>query len=163
MKSPVLLNEFLSGAPRADCWRYDEGNEIVCAARGAAKNRIYLRAAVPAIALETDGDAFRFPPDVNQEVCDWCVFTIEGKRGYFVELKGSDFEHSLAQLSSTIGYMSRQYNIEPKKAFSVLNGAHPRNSRPGKANAKLRFKRKWPDVELHERTNGSKNTLDVVK
>ena len=92
-----------------------------------------------------------------------CVFTIDRHHGYFVKLKGSDFEHAVAQLKSTIGYMSRQYGIVPQKAFSVLSGAHPRNARPGKANVILQFKREWPQVELCERSNGDKRASDVVE
>ena len=163
MKNAVLLDEFISNAPQAKCTQYDIDNVIVCSAKGTAKNQFYLRAAVSSVALETDGDSFRFPPDRTQGVCDWCVFTIEGMRGYFVELKGSDFEHSVVQLRSTIGYMSKKYGIIPKKAFSVLSGAHPHNSRPGKARVKLQFKRDWPNVELCERSNGNKNAPETVE
>ena len=163
MKNSVSLDKFISGAPKAECWRYDRGSVIVCTAKGSAKNHFYLHAAVPAVALETDAESFRFPPDKAHGACDWCVFTTEGLRGYFVELKGSDFMHAVTQLSSTIDYMSRVYGIVPKRAFSVLSGAHPRNSRPGKANVKLRFSRKWPNVELCERSAGSNNISDVVE
>ena len=91
------------------------------------------------------------------------MFAINGHHGYFVELKGSDFEKSVAQLKSTIGYVSRQYGIVPKKAFPVLSGAHPCNSRPGKTNVKLQFMREWPNVELCERSNGDKRDSDVVE
>lgn len=163
IKSSVLLDDFISGAPKVNCWRYDEGNVIACKAKGEAKTLFHLHTAVPSVALETDGGSFRFPPDMALGACDWCVFTIDGHRGYFVELKGSDFEKSVAQLKSTIGYMSRQYGIIPKKAFSVLSGAHPRNSRPGKANVKLRFRREWPNVELCERSCGNERKSDVVE
>ena len=136
---------------------------IVCTAKGEAKNKFYLHAAAPSVTLETDGASFRFPPDRTLGACDWCVFTIDGHHGYFVELKGSDFEHAVAQLKSTIDYMSRQYGIVPKKAFPVLSGAHPRNAKPGKANVKLQFKREWPQVELCERSVGDKRDSDVVE
>ena len=163
MKSSTSLDKFISGAPKAICWKYGKGNWIECSAKGKAKNKFYMHAAVSAVALETDGNPYRFPPDTAQGVCDWCVFSTEGLRGYFVELKGSDFEHAVTQLRSTIGYMSRQYGVVPKKAFAVLKGAHPSNSRPGKANVKMRFHNEWPNVELCERSYGSKNASDAVE
>ena len=41
------------------------GNVIACTAKGEARNPFYLQAAVPSIALETDGGSFRFPPDMT--------------------------------------------------------------------------------------------------
>lgn len=162
MKYPVVLDQFISGAPKAQCCRYDTGDIIVCMAKGKARNLFYFRASVPAVALETDGASFRFPPNETQGVCDWCVFTVEGLRGYFVELKGSDFEHAVLQLSSTMYFMSRNYGIVPKKAFPVLSGSHPSNSRPGKANVKARFKRQWPGVELRECSSGNINKPEAL-
>ena len=157
MKHPVFLDQFISRAPKAQCYRYDAGDIIVCIAKGRAKNQFYFRASVPAVALETDTASFRFPPDETQGVCDWCLFTVMGLRGYFVELKGSDFEHAVLQLNSTMFFMRKNYGIVPQKAFSVLSGSHPSNSRPGKANIKMRFKQRWPGVELRECSSGNIN------
>lgn len=162
MKRNVFLDQFIHGAPEAPCCRYDRGDMVLCTAKGTAKNQFYFHAFVSAVALETDGDSFRFPPDKSQEACDWCVFTEEGLCGNFVELKGNDFTHAIAQLSSTMGYMSKHHGIVPKKAFAVLSGSHPRNSRPGKANVKVRFNRKWPGVELRECSSGNKNTPEAL-
>ncbi len=163
MKHTVFLDQFISSAPKAQCCQYDIGDMIVCTAKGKAKNQFYFHASVQAVALETDSDSFRFPPDEAQQVCDWCVFTKEGLRGFFVELKGSDFEHAVVQLSSTIGYMNSNYGIVPQKAFAVLSGSHPRNSRPGKANVKVKFKRDWPGVELRECSNGNRNRPEPLE
>ena len=47
--------------------------------------------------------------------------------------------------------------------ITVLSGTHPSNARPGKANAKTKFVKKFPDVVLCERSRGIANPEDVLK
>ena len=164
MKTERLLNAFLPGAPPAPCWRYDPGNTIVCTAKRAAKNKFSLRAQTVAVALETDGGTYRFPPiAAHQPVCDWCVFAQQSLNAYFVELKGSDFVHAVEQIERTLDYMARQYRLHPVKAFAVLKGAHPSNARPGKADAKAKFQKHHPGVALLERSPGQEKPTDLVE
>lgn len=162
MKTSVKLNAYLVGAPPAPCMHYDASDAIVCRATGAAKNRYSIRTKVDAIALETDDVRYRFPPNVAKDVCDWCVFTEKGLRGCFLELKGSDFVHALEQLKSTMSYMGATYYVQPQRAIAVLSGAHPSNARPGKANAKAKFKQQFPTVVLCERSSGQSNPDDIL-
>lgn len=163
MKRQLLLKDVFPSAPAAPCWGYDKTNTIVCVAKGAARNRFALPARTEAVALETDGGAFRFPPSNSEPVCDWCVFTREGLRAYYVELKGSNFKHAVEQIERTLEYMFRQYRLIPVKAFAVLKGAHPSNARPGKANMQLAFERRHPPVRLFERSPGQEKPEDVVE
>lgn len=163
MRRMATLDRYLSHSPPAPCCEYDANSIIVCAAKGQAKNKFSLTANTVAIALETDGASYRFPPDPAQPACDWCIFTKEGHRAFFVELKGSDFVHALEQLESTMKYMVRTFALVPKKAFAVLKGAHPSNARPGKANAKAKFKDRHPRVELCERSPGQAKPEDVIR
>lgn len=163
MKVARTLDAFFPKAPTAPCWIYDANDVIVCAAKGAAKNRFSLPAKVAAVALETDGGRYRFPPDSSSPVCDWCIFGKQSLNAYFVELKGSDFEHAVEQIERTLVYMVRQYRLHPVKAFAVLRGAHPSNARPGKANAKAKFKNRHPGVALLERSPGQEKPTDVVE
>lgn len=161
MKSNAALNRYLPNAPTASCWHYDANDVVVCAAKGAAKNSFSLRCAAAVVALETDGvGACRFPPQGN--ACDWCVFTETGLRGWFVELKGSDFRHALDQLRSTMAHMREKYSVIPTKAIVVLSGRHPSNALTGKANAKARFKSAFPKVSLLERSRGQAKSEDVI-
>jgi len=163
VKTPVRLNVYLRGAPAAPCSRYDANDTVVCIAKREAKNRFPLKCAVSAVALETDGEEYRFPPNEQQLVCDWCVFSEEGLRGCFIELKGSRYEHALDQLKSTMTYMSSRYSVVPQRAIVVLSGAHPANSRPGKASAKAKFKTAFPGVVLCERSRDQPKPDDVLK
>ena len=163
MKAAVSLRSYLRDAPPAQCTHYDAGDTVVCRAKGAARNNFPLLCSVSAVALETDGEAHRFPPDRNKEVCDWCVFAETRLHGCFIELKGSDFVHALEQLASTMTYMRMSYGIVPQRAIAVLSGAHPSNARPGKANAKAKFKRKFPDVIVCERSSGQAKPEDVLR
>ena len=163
MKKVDVLTSYLSGAPPAPCAHYDSGDTVVCRAKGAARNTFPLLCAVSAVAFETDGRPYRFLPDESKGVCDWCVFTEVGGRGCFVELKGSDYVHALDQLASTMLYMRMSYGINPQRAIAVLSGTHPSNARPGKANAKTKFVKKFPDVVLCERSRGIANPEDVLK
>lgn len=162
MRRPNTLNLYLCGAPPAPCWEYDADDTIVCTAKGKAKNKFALPTKTVAIALETDGLTDRFPPDASQLACDWCIFTKEGRRAFFVELKGSNFVHAVEQLESTMKYMVRTFALIPKKAFAVLKGTHPSNARPGKANIKTKFKNRHPGVELCERSPGQAKPKDIV-
>ena len=162
MIQEAILNKFLPDAPPAPCRLYDGGDTVMCVAKGKARNKFPLRTEVCAIAFQTDGEVYRFPPETNKGVCDWCVFTKEGRRGYFVELKGSNFTHAVEQLKSTIGHMRRMHGVSPQVAFAVLSGTHPANSRPGKANAKARFKNEFPNVDLRERSMGQARNDDIV-
>lgn len=162
MKSDAILNRYLRNAPAASCWHYDANDVVVCAARGVAKNRFSLRCETAVVALETDGVGdCRFPP--HGDVCDWCVFTETGLRGWFVELKGSDFNHALDQLRSTMAHMRGTYSVVPEKAIVVLSGRHPSNALTGKARAKARFKSAFPKVSLLERSCGQSRTEDVIR
>ena len=163
MKRTVCLSSYLSRAPAAPCLHYDAGDTVVCRAKGKARNSFPLPCDVSAIALETDGDPYRFPPDATKGVCDWCVFTETGLRGWFIELKGSRYEHAIDQLMSTMSYMQTSYGVEPKCAIAVLSGTHPSNARPGKANAKVKFARKFPDALLCERSSSKPHPGDIVK
>lgn len=165
MKTAMFLNAFLPDAPAASCWSYDAGNIIVCtakAAKGAAQNKFSMTAKVAAVALETDGKSHRFPPNSSLPVCDWCVFAQQSLNAYFVELKGSDFVHAVEQIERTLDYMARQYRLHPVKAFAVLSGAHPSNTRPGKANAKAKFLKRHPAVLLCERSPGQEKPEDII-
>lgn len=162
MKKPVKVNSYLVGAPPASCVRYDAGDTIVCKASGTAKNSYPVSCCVDAIALETDGSHYRFPPDPSQDVCDWCLFTETGHRGCFLELKGSDFNHAVDQLKSTMSHMRTTYGVRPQRAIAVLSGAHPSNARPDKAIAKAKFKAQFPEVDLCERSRGNPNPQDVL-
>ena len=162
MKTKATLNRYLLNAPAAPCLHYGAGDVVVCAAKGKSKNSFIVRCATPVVAFETDGQGnFRFPPQGN--VCDWCVFTETGLRGWFIELKGSDFDHAVNQLKSTMTHMRGKYSVAPKVAVVVLSGRHPSNARPGKANAKARFKSMFPDVPLLERSCGQTNSRDCVR
>lgn len=163
MRREETLDRYLCHSPPAPCWEHAAGDVIVCTAKGRAKNRFLLPAKTAAIALETDGDIYRFPPDTSQLACDWCIFTQKDHKAVFVELKGSDFVHAVEQIESTLKYMARTFALVPKKAFAVLKGAHPSNVRPGKANAKAKFKCRHPDVELCERSPGQAKSGDVVE
>ena len=162
MKAAGTLNAFLPTAPAAPCWRYKEKDIIVCAAKGAAKNKFALPTKVAAVALETDGSSNRFPPNSSSPVCDWCVFAAQSLNAYFVELKGSDFIHAVEQIERTLDYMVGRYRLHPVKAFAVLKGVHPSNARPGKANARDKFKRRHPGVALLERSPGQEKPEDVI-
>ena len=159
MRSVACLSSYLSGAPAASCLHHDPGDVVVCRAKGKARNTFPLLCGVSAIALETDGDPYRFPPDATKAVCDWCVFTEAGLRGWFIELKGSRYEHAIDQLMSTMSHMQISYGVEPKCAIAVLSA----NARPGKANAKVKFARKFPRTILCERSSGKPRPGDVVK
>ena len=163
MKRDDCLSSYLSRAPAAPCLHHDAGDTVVCRAKGKARNIFPLRCDVSAIALETDGDRYRFPPDTAKDVCDWCVFTETGLRGWFIELKGSRYEHAVDQLMSTMSYMQASYGIDPKCAIAVLSGSHPSNARPGKANAKAKFTRKFPEAILCERSSGQPRPEDIVR
>ena len=163
MRSVACLSSYLSGAPAASCLHHDPGDVVVCRAKGKARNTFPLLCGVSAIALETDGDPYRFPPDATKDVCDWCVFTETGFRGWFIELKGSRYEHAIDQLMSTMSHMQTSYGVEPKCAIAVLSGAHPSNARPGKANAKVKFARRFPETILCERSSGRSRPGDIVK
>ena len=84
-------------------------------------------------------------------------------RGWFIELKGSDFDHAVNQLKSTMTYVRGKYSVAPKVAVVVLSGRHPSNARPGKANAKARFKSMFSDVPLLERSCGRSRIEDVIR
>lgn len=163
MKKPALLSTYLPAAPSAPCLHYDAGDMVVCRAKGMARNSFPLLCNVTSIALETDGVRYRFPPDTTKGVCDWCVFSEVGHRGWFIELKGSRYEHALGQLMSTMSYMQASYGVVPKCAIAVLSGTHPSNARPGKANAKAKFAKRFPDVMLCERSRGKARPEDVLK
>lgn len=163
MKTSKFLSHFLAGAPCAECFHYDAGDTVVCRAKGMARNSFPLACAVSAVALETDGDPHRFPPDKTKAACDWCIFTECGFRGCFIELKGSNYLHALDQLASTMTYMHTEYGIDPRLAFVVLSGVHPSNARPGKANAKTRFAKRFPGVVLRERSSGKAKPEDVLR
>lgn len=163
MRHPNTLDLYLYGSPSAPCWEYDADDTVVCTAKGKAKNKFALPTKTVAIALETDEDTCRFPPDASQSACDWCIFTKEGRRAFFVELKGSNFVQAVEQLESTLSYMVRNFAVVPKKAFAVLKGAHPSNARSGKANAKVKFKNHHPDVELCERSPGQAKPKDIIR
>lgn len=161
MKSKVLLSEILQSAPSVPCLQYDVGDIATFSAHGAARNLFGLRVKNTAISLETDGACpHRFPPDITQLACDWCVFTVQSHRGYFIELKGSDYLHALNQLTSTMLHMKRTYSITPVKAFAVLSGSHPSNVSPGKANAKSKFQKKFGFLPDERRRRDS--VRDVV-
>lgn len=162
MKKVALLNEYLKSAPPAPCVAYDSNDTVICVAKGAAKNKFPLKCSVAAVALETDGSAYRFPPTQNLDACDWCVFSVEGHSGCFIELKGSDYTHALNQLKSTMRYMKSAYQVMPQRAIAVLSGAHPSNVAPGKANAQLKFKREFSQVKLCERSRGQAKPEDVL-
>ena len=163
MKRGDFLSSYLSSAPAAPCLHHDAGDTVVCRAKGKARNTFSLRCDVSAIALETDGNVYRFPPDTTKDVCDWCVFTEVGLRGWFIELKGSRYEHAIDQLMSTMSYMQTSYSVDPKCAIAVLSGSHPSNARPWKANAKVKFRRKFPATILCERSRGNPRPEDVVR
>ena len=163
MKTSGTLNSFLVGAPSADCCRFDAGDTVVCRAKGSARNSFPLSCAVPVVAFESDGNPYRFPPEKTKGACDWCVFTECGLRGCYIELKGSDYFHALEQLASTMTYMRAEYGVEPRLAFAVLSGVHPSNARPGKANAKAKFSRRFPGVVLRERSMGRSKPEDVLR
>ena len=163
MKRVVCLSSYLSRAPAAPCLYHDAGDMVVCRAKGKARNTFPLRCDVSAIALETDDEVYRFPPDKTKGVCDWCVFTETGLRGWFIELKGSRYEHAIDQLMSTMSYMQASYGVDPKYAIAVLSGTHPSNARPGKANAKVKFARRFPETILCERSSGKPRPEDVVR
>ena len=162
MRHGATLDRYLCNAPPAPCREYGAGSVVVCTAKGKAKNRFVMSAKTAAIAMETDGDTYRFPPDSSQLACDWCVFTKEGHKAFFVELKGSDFVHAVEQIESIMQYMVRTFALVPRKAFAVLNGRHPSNTRTGKANAKAKFKNRHPGVELCERSPGQAKPEDVI-
>lgn len=163
MKRVACLSSYLSGPPAASCLHYDAGDVVVCRAKGKARNAFPLLCGASAIALETDGDSYRFPPDATKDVCDWCVFTKTGLRGWFIELKGSRYGHAIDQLMSTMSYMQTSYGVEPKCAIAVLSGTHPSNARPGKANAKVKFARRFPATILCERSSGKPRPEDIVR
>ncbi|MEG2725368.1 MAG: hypothetical protein RR982_05915 [Kiritimatiellia bacterium] len=156
------LKCYLNRAPDAACTVYGNNEWIHCRAKGKSKNAFRIKTTVEAVALETDGD-FRFPPESEKSVCDWSVFTTKTFRGSYIELKGSDFNHAVEQLTSTIQYMKKEYNIVPVQAFIVISGSHLRNIQPSKANAKLKFAKTFPGVTLNERTFGNTNSSDVIQ
>lgn len=163
MKQTVHLNDYLPKSPPAPCMHYDGGETIQCSAKGTAKNSFPLFTSVASVALETDDSIYRFPPELQKGVCDWCVFSEKEHKGWFIELKGSNFAHTLEQLKSTMEYMQNNYSIIPNYAYVVLSGAHPHNLQPGKQNAILKFKKLFPNVKLLERSRGQAKPSDKVE
>ena len=161
MNASRILSFWLSSAPPAPCTEHKKGDWIKCDDSGAARNSFVFRSSVDAVSLRTDGDRFRFPPDVSSPVCDWCVFDPGTKRSAFVELKGSDYKRALAQLRSTMGYMGNLYGLLPCSAVIVISGAHPRNASPGKAQAKARFKKDF-GIPPKEANPGKYNGKDIL-
>lgn len=51
MKFETMLNRYLRNAPAVSCWHYDAKDVVVCAAKGAAKNRFSLRCETAVVAL----------------------------------------------------------------------------------------------------------------
>lgn len=161
MSTSRELSVFLPSAPPAPCTEYAKGNWVKCDDSGAARNSFVFQTSVDAVSLRTDGDGFRFPPNISQPACDWCVFDPKTKRSSFVELKGSDYERAVEQLRSTMVYMGSHYRLVPYSAVIVISGTHPRNALPGKARAKAGFKNDF-DFLPKEKNPGKYNGKDIL-
>lgn len=150
-KQNATLNAFIPKACAAPVVYFQPNAKVVCSGKGEAKNVITFSFPHPIVQLATDGEVFRFPPDQNELVCDWCLFTTtQPPVGLFVELKSGkkEFGHALDQLTSTMTYMYNHYQMKPTRAYVVMRGASPSLTAPGRAQLHARFKKKWPNVAL---------------
>lgn len=150
-KQNATLDAFIPKACAAPVVYFQSNAKVVCSGKGEAKNVITFSFSNSIVQLATDGEVFRFPPDQNELVCDWCLFTAtQPLVGWFVELKSGkkEFRHALDQLTSTMTYMCRHYQMTPTRAYVVMRGASPSLTAPGQAQLYARFKKKWPTVNL---------------